>query len=242
MSRVYFLSDGGRAIKIGYSVSVEKRLKVLSTGSSERLFLLGSVPGTRVQERDLQRSLDAHRVNGEWFRDNAEVRGVVNAVLSSGLEDSGFARTKPRKRRNLPEPSRHMRRAVEMVDLIACCGHFDFKDIENRFGLSSGLLWRLRYSPPNDICWDDFIVLHSAALQIIDETRERLLGARRAVEEMSEEMVAFYLRFDWGDAQIRAAEDAYERRTGINPRTSYLTGEPRRKPLRFKPGRRAQAR
>lgn len=68
-SRIYFVQSGviGR-IKIGVSMSVEKRLKTLACGAAEQLHLLGSIPGGTEEEQRLHIVFARHRVHGEWFR------------------------------------------------------------------------------------------------------------------------------------------------------------------------------
>lgn len=65
MGHVYFISDGA-LVKIGYTKNnPKKRLQQLSTGSSEKLYLLGYVYGSNELEKTLHRIF--HRVNLEWF-------------------------------------------------------------------------------------------------------------------------------------------------------------------------------
>ena len=67
---IYFISDGGKNIKIGYTKNDPyKRLKQLSTGSSSPLYLLGFIrDGDKRLEKELHNRFK--RVNLEWFDGN----------------------------------------------------------------------------------------------------------------------------------------------------------------------------
>lgn len=67
---VYFLlNPETKAIKIGYTTcNMKKRLSQIQTGSSSRLFVLGTIPdGTIKDEKKLHARFKRHRVSGEWF-------------------------------------------------------------------------------------------------------------------------------------------------------------------------------
>lgn len=69
---VYFIQGQcGGAIKIGYSVNPEKRLKELQTGYPDTLVMLLMIPGSEATERALHRQFEASRLKGEWFRPDA---------------------------------------------------------------------------------------------------------------------------------------------------------------------------
>ena len=66
---VYFLQGQcGGAIKIGYSINPEKRLRELQTGYPDTLIILLMIPGSEASESALHRQFEASRLNGEWFR------------------------------------------------------------------------------------------------------------------------------------------------------------------------------
>jgi hypothetical protein len=54
-------------IKIGTAKNVAKRLAALQTASPVPLFVVGALPGGMLKERELQRKVDRHRIQGEWF-------------------------------------------------------------------------------------------------------------------------------------------------------------------------------
>ena len=71
---VYFVQAGeGGPIKIGWSQDVAQRIAGLQTAQAEPLRLLGTLPGTRLDEARVHRVLDHHRLRGEWFHPHAEV-------------------------------------------------------------------------------------------------------------------------------------------------------------------------
>lgn len=70
-SFVYFISNGVN-IKIGKANDVQKRMKMLQTGSSLPLELLGyigfdSEQEARKMESDLHHEFSEYRTQGEWF-------------------------------------------------------------------------------------------------------------------------------------------------------------------------------
>lgn len=66
---VYFIQGlCGGAIKVGYSVDPNKRLKELQTGYPDTLTILLMIPGTEQTEKTLHRQFESSRLKGEWFR------------------------------------------------------------------------------------------------------------------------------------------------------------------------------
>ena len=69
---VYFILDRDRdRIKIGHSRDPLKRLRILQTGSSGRLSLVGVIGGEREVEQLLHQEHAANRVHLEWFSGGA---------------------------------------------------------------------------------------------------------------------------------------------------------------------------
>jgi hypothetical protein len=69
---VYFV-DGGEHIKIGYTRSIEHRLKRMGTDLPTGPKVLLMQPGTFKTEKILHRHFSALRVQGEWFRKGPEL-------------------------------------------------------------------------------------------------------------------------------------------------------------------------
>lgn len=86
--KVYFVSAPGR-IKIGFTTQPEVRLAHLQATDMERLEVIGTIDGSRSDETALHDKLESHRLRGEWFSDNEEVRAVISLFLSGKLK---FAR------------------------------------------------------------------------------------------------------------------------------------------------------
>lgn len=82
-SWVYFIeSKGSSLIKIGYSITPEKRLKDLQTSSPEALQLLGTIPGGKAEEAELHKKFERHREHGEWFRKGPELATFIDRQTS----------------------------------------------------------------------------------------------------------------------------------------------------------------
>lgn len=83
LSFVYFIAcDAAGAIKIGRSVTPEKRLRQLQTAHPSPLKLLGCIPGGSAFERALHGQLSGARLHGEWFGNTQDVRSVINGHLN----------------------------------------------------------------------------------------------------------------------------------------------------------------
>lgn len=91
-SSVYFARVGD-FVKIGYSGNVTQRLASICSASATRPegvaantppALIGTVPGTRARELDIQCDLWEWRVIGEWF----EATPVVLAYIDSRMESA----------------------------------------------------------------------------------------------------------------------------------------------------------
>ncbi|MGW6941402.1 GIY-YIG nuclease family protein [Streptomyces xanthophaeus] len=83
VSYVYVIgSAGSTRVKIGTSVSPEKRLKELQTGNPDRLEVLWHTPGGRELEAQLHQVFAEYRGEGEWF-DFGDVQpiGVIPSAV-----------------------------------------------------------------------------------------------------------------------------------------------------------------
>lgn len=78
---IYFVQDGdGSPIKIGRSVTPQKRIRMLQTGNARRLRVLATAPGSAQRESEIHRRLAAHRVQGEWYHPAPEVFALIAEV------------------------------------------------------------------------------------------------------------------------------------------------------------------
>ena len=82
---IYFFQsvDTGR-IKIGLSKDPKKRMKQLQT--SERLFLLHAIKGTRWLESNLHDRFAHLRIHGEWFEPAQELFDYIEQLQGSEIE------------------------------------------------------------------------------------------------------------------------------------------------------------
>jgi hypothetical protein len=74
---IYFIGDGSGVVKIGYSRNVDKRLKVLATGSPRPLQVLLTIPGTRSDEGAFHAMFKAEHMHGEWFRLSSRIERFI---------------------------------------------------------------------------------------------------------------------------------------------------------------------
>lgn len=78
---VYFLRCGESGpIKIGWALDETRRRHHLQTGHHEKLMLLASVPGTRLNEGQWHARFAHLRLRGEWFRPAPELLAAIAAL------------------------------------------------------------------------------------------------------------------------------------------------------------------
>jgi len=73
---VYFL-DGGEMIKIGFTRSLETRMKKMKTDVPSGVTFLHMEPGTFKSEKIVHRHFAELRVRGEWFRKSPELLDYI---------------------------------------------------------------------------------------------------------------------------------------------------------------------
>ena len=74
---VYFLLVDEGVVKVGFSTNVKARAKTLKAKA-----ILGHYPGTRRDEKAMHARLGPHWIEGEYFRDCAEVRQAIAEVAA----------------------------------------------------------------------------------------------------------------------------------------------------------------
>ena len=84
---VYFLDDGD-FIKIGWAVDPETRWRDLQTGSARHHQLLGSTPGTLLDERNLHRKFAHLKHRGEWFKKEPELLSFIGIDATNSWSDA----------------------------------------------------------------------------------------------------------------------------------------------------------
>jgi len=84
-------------VKIGYSTRPHLRVAQLSTGSSQRLRLLGWIQGSLKTERAIHALFAADRDNGEWFRDSERLRKYLDDIELARIETA--PKTKPERKK-----------------------------------------------------------------------------------------------------------------------------------------------
>ena len=88
---IYFVQCE-RAVKIGYTKNVCKRLGELQSANPHKLQLLVSVPGSRGLEAAFHRAFKPYKVRGEWFNlDVPSPLGKVILLLKCGLAPKNAA-------------------------------------------------------------------------------------------------------------------------------------------------------
>lgn len=91
---IYFIqAEGVGHIKIGFTDGDDAltRLAMLQTGSPVTLRLIGTMPGTMGDEKDLHRRFAAHRVTGEWFKPVAELLDLIKPTEATVCDGVGIS-------------------------------------------------------------------------------------------------------------------------------------------------------
>lgn len=82
MQRYIYFIEAGEFVKIGFTNSIDVRLSALQVGSPHPLKVLCLVPGTRDDEKFLQRAFCVERYRGEWFYLTSLIRRCVEVLKS----------------------------------------------------------------------------------------------------------------------------------------------------------------
>lgn len=84
MKQVYFIrrSNGTGPIKIGATGDMPTRLYALTQEVGEPLCILAFVAGTHDDENRIQRGFNHLRVEGEWFKPDAELLEFISKVIT----------------------------------------------------------------------------------------------------------------------------------------------------------------
>jgi len=79
----FFLTEDERFVKIGYSISIMRRLAQIRTigPGTRNIRLLGYLPGTRATEEWLHGKFATARDAGEWFHYTDEIRAFATTLL-----------------------------------------------------------------------------------------------------------------------------------------------------------------
>lgn len=80
MASICYFIKCNDLIKIGVSRQWKVRLAYY-VKQYERIEVIGTIPGGPVREKSLHRQFAQHRVGGEWFRDNPEIRAAIKDIL-----------------------------------------------------------------------------------------------------------------------------------------------------------------
>lgn len=75
---VYFIGAADM-VKIGFTISISKRMTEISLMSPIPLTLLGSLVGGRKKEQELHIRFKQYRRRGEWFELSDEIKEFINA-------------------------------------------------------------------------------------------------------------------------------------------------------------------
>lgn len=71
------------AIKIGFATNPRARFSSIGVSHSEKLELLGVVPGDRTLERSIGIAFGENRIRGEWFRPHRDLHAWVKECLTN---------------------------------------------------------------------------------------------------------------------------------------------------------------
>jgi hypothetical protein len=76
---VYFL-EAGDFIKIGFTTSLENRIKALETSSPHEFVVLATMPGTIEDETEIHHRFWSSRQRREWFRKTPELLAFIDQI------------------------------------------------------------------------------------------------------------------------------------------------------------------
>jgi hypothetical protein len=78
---VYFIAtQSERAVKIGWSTNIAKRLDILQSANPEKLRLVGVVQAGKAKEAEYHKRFGGHRIRGEWYRLPGPIRSFLKML------------------------------------------------------------------------------------------------------------------------------------------------------------------
>ncbi len=81
--RIYFIASEGR-IKVGVTRNVKSRIASFNTNNGAPIELIGTIDGDVEMERAIHYRLREFNLKGEWFKDCAEVRSLMEFLIAKG--------------------------------------------------------------------------------------------------------------------------------------------------------------
>lgn len=89
VSRVYFIGGEGCAIKIGFSVDPQDRLRTIQAHSPVPLKILALRHGGPDREAAYHCQFEAHRLHGEWFSPHPDILAEIDRLNAPKSGPSG---------------------------------------------------------------------------------------------------------------------------------------------------------
>lgn len=87
---IYFIQNAvNKAIKIGFSQDVDKRLVQLRCATPDELALIGVIPGSMSDEKALHQQFKRYRLSGEWFSPKENLLKEIGRLLEKH-QSKGF--------------------------------------------------------------------------------------------------------------------------------------------------------
>ncbi len=82
LQTIYFMRAlSGGPVKIGITEDVyRRRSQIQSSSPAGRIMVLATLPGTRMDERELHWLFGHLRLHGEWFEGTPELLGFINGI------------------------------------------------------------------------------------------------------------------------------------------------------------------
>lgn len=85
---LYFIQAiPSRRIKIGYTTNPKIRLMQLASACSESVLVLGTIPGTALDEHRLFEEFDQYRAHHEWFEAGRDLVLWIRKNVVNGKAD-----------------------------------------------------------------------------------------------------------------------------------------------------------
>lgn len=74
---IYFIKNEKGSVKIGFTNSIERRLKALQTSSSDELTLIGVMFGDKAREKLIHECFRHSKIRGEWFKSSPHLLAFI---------------------------------------------------------------------------------------------------------------------------------------------------------------------
>lgn len=139
---IYFIQSERGPVKIGYTLSLSKRLANLRCSSPEQLNVIGTIQGDKAVEKLLHQKFNHLKIEREWFRPEKDLLSFIKEHASSSITSDEEAPPL------LPKLDRIFKQIGENIKLARLRRRFSASIVSERAGISRNTLRTIENGNP----------------------------------------------------------------------------------------------